>query len=556
MAKKFVSTSRKRSREDEIRDSVDNILKEAQYLVDTQPSRSLALCRDADELLCHVEYPQGTINSTCILASALLGKAEYTQALELLQGIADMCATHGSTHQRARYAHLMGTVLHFLSIPGKALWYIEDSIELYQQIDAPLDEARANLALGSVYLHITMYDKALERALLALETFQKFDNKVGIAKALNNIGSVHHHCERHEQALQFFHKSLEIKRETNDKKGEANTLNNIANILFWANREYDKALEYYNVSLVISRTHGYSALEAASLQHIGQIYTYSHQYDKAIQYGTHAVAISKETNKTHDTAYGLMDLGFVYIQADQPEKGIELIREGMDIAREIQANYLISKGCNLLRQIYREVGDFENATTYCEMYIDIQKQLFNENSDKRIQQLTIQFEVEKARQEKELYRLRAEKLEQDILYKEKELTTTAMYLTQKNEFLGKINRQIEKAIAQPAADSTILLCSLQQQIRDMMGSEKGWEYFEQQFNLVHQDFTQRLSELYPKLTPMELKVSTLLRLNLSTKEIANLLYQSPRSIEAYRYRLRQKMDLPADTHLSTFLASL
>lgn len=132
----------------------------------------------------------------------------------------------------------------------------------------------------------------------------------------------------------------------------------------------------------------------------------------------------------------------------------------------------------------------------------------------------------------------------------------AMYLMQKNEFLMNLSKQIDTA--PPISDKTArtLLNSLQQQIQETMRGEKNWESFEQQFKLVHYDFIGRLLERYPTLTPIEVKVGALLRMNLSTKEIASLLYQSPRSIESYRYRLRSKMDIPSTTNLSTFLASL
>lgn len=546
------------TKEEKFHLSIDSLVQKAQKLVAKHPNQALALCNEADELLQHNTYPQGLIETALVRANVLTSTNQLAQAKTALRSIASLCAQHGTLYQKACLAHQRGMICYNESPPnyGEALLYIEESIQLFQQVSAPLDEARATLLLGTIYTNVDMYDNGLEQGLRALSLFTSVDNKQGISKSLNNIGTVYNQNRQFDKALEFFHKSLAIKREIRDTEGEANTLNNIANILFWTNKEYDKALEYYNQSLALSTKHGHTSIRALALQHIGQIYVYLQQFDKAIQYGTQALEINRREQRQYYTAYALMDLGFVYTQANQIDRGIEFIQEGVEIALNIQAKHLITKGYNLLRQIYRILGDFESATTYCEKYIDIQAQLFSETSEKKVQQLTIQFEVEKAQQEKELYRLRSERLEQEIEHKAKELTTTAMLLTQKNEFLGNINRQIEKALVQHRAATPSLLQSLHLQIRENMRSEDSWEYFEQQFKLVHHDFTQRVSELYPTLTPMELKISALLRMHLSTKEIANLLYQSPRSIEAYRYRLRKKMDLPVEVNLPTFLASL
>jgi len=70
------------------------------------------------------------------------------------------------------------------------------------------------------------------------------------------------------------------------------------------------------------------------------------------------------------------------------------------------------------------------------------------------------------------------------------------------------------------------------------------------------EFLNRLAGLYPDLSRMELKIAGLLRLNLSTKEVADRLCLSERSIRNHRYRLRKKLHLSAGEGLTTFLVSL
>jgi DNA-binding CsgD family transcriptional regulator len=55
------------------------------------------------------------------------------------------------------------------------------------------------------------------------------------------------------------------------------------------------------------------------------------------------------------------------------------------------------------------------------------------------------------------------------------------------------------------------------------------------------------------LTNSDLKVCAYLQLNLSSKEIAQLMNISVRGVEMSRYRIRKKLNLPQEQSLSEFL---
>lgn len=76
---------------------------------------------------------------------------------------------------------------------------------------------------------------------------------------------------------------------------------------------------------------------------------------------------------------------------------------------------------------------------------------------------------------------------------------------------------------------------------------------EEQFDLVHNKFMQRLSERHPDLSNNERMMCAYLKMNLSTKEIAPLLNISVRGVESMRYRLRKKIGLDRDEGLMAYL---
>ena len=181
----------------------------------------------------------------------------------------------------------------------------------------------------------------------------------------------------------------------------------------------------------------------------------------------------------------------------------------------------------------------------------IRQQLKHEKEQKQLQYLH-QLELDKA--EKELVQLRNEKLEAEIQHKNTELASTAMHLVQKGEILGKVKEQMLKLKkhsegAKDADELKKILRTLSEE--DKM--DQQWEQFSVHFDNVHSDFLSVIKAKYPSLSANELKTCAYLRMNLTTKEIAQLMNISVRGVEISRYRLRKKLGLPTEVSLLDFM---
>ena len=84
------------------------------------------------------------------------------------------------------------------------------------------------------------------------------------------------------------------------------------------------------------------------------------------------------------------------------------------------------------------------------------------------------------------------------------------------------------------------------------------DWYESQFNFNrdYSNFHQKLTEQYPLLSSEECMVCNLIRAGLKTKEIAQLKYVSPRTIESHRYNIRCKMKLETKQSLSMLLKQI
>jgi DNA-binding CsgD family transcriptional regulator len=153
--------------------------------------------------------------------------------------------------------------------------------------------------------------------------------------------------------------------------------------------------------------------------------------------------------------------------------------------------------------------------------------------------------------------LKKQRLSDVVEFKDKELTLNVMNLIKKNEiFVDLSNRliQMEQKTTDPAMKQEIiqLINSLQRN-----SSQEMWEEFEVRFRQVHNSYYEKLLVRFPELSPSELKLCALLRLNLSTKEICELSGQRPSTLDVARYRLRKKLGLSnSQVNLVTFLSQV
>ncbi len=155
--------------------------------------------------------------------------------------------------------------------------------------------------------------------------------------------------------------------------------------------------------------------------------------------------------------------------------------------------------------------------------------------------------------EQEIIRLKNEKLEVELAHINKELTSSTIHLINKNEQLGSVKGLLEGLLESRHDAPKTEIKRIISEIDKSLSSDADWHKFERNFNLVHGDFIKRLLEQYPLLTPQEVKLSAYLRLNLNTKEIAQLMNISIRGVEISRYRLRKKLNLERNENLTEFV---
>lgn len=182
--------------------------------------------------------------------------------------------------------------------------------------------------------------------------------------------------------------------------------------------------------------------------------------------------------------------------------------------------------------------------TYIRMAVNKRNRIFELKEKERISQLN--------HQEKVIAEMKNEKLEDDLTHKSKELANASMLIINHEELLNKLKTEIQEQVRKGQLNR-FHGTSLVNMINSNLSGEDEWLIFQDNFDLIHENFFRKLSEQYTELTPSDLRLCALLRLNYSSKEIAKMLNLTLRGVESARYRLRKKLQLDESENLTSFI---
>ncbi|NER19018.1 helix-turn-helix and ligand-binding sensor domain-containing protein [Spongiivirga citrea] len=178
------------------------------------------------------------------------------------------------------------------------------------------------------------------------------------------------------------------------------------------------------------------------------------------------------------------------------------------------------------------------------------RRYYRKQREKLILKNKQELQLAQAENEKEIIQIKNEQLKKENKSKSKELAASTMSIVKKNELLTTIKNELDKIDDKNVTRSVVKI------INANLNESDDWEFFKKAFNNADSKFLKKLKKVHPSLSPNDLKLCAYLRLNLSSKEIAQLFHISPRSVEIKRYRLRKKMDLKHEENLVNYILKL
>ena len=155
-------------------------------------------------------------------------------------------------------------------------------------------------------------------------------------------------------------------------------------------------------------------------------------------------------------------------------------------------------------------------------------------------------------QERSKFQESLECLAHSLAQKNRSLISKEIQINKKESRL----KETQKKLLEVAANNSLspkVLHDLAKWIEEELDLEQSRQSFQAYFEKIHSKFFSNLSASFPKLTKKELRHCAYLRINMYTKEVAELLRISPKSVSMAHYRIRKKLQLEDRANLYLFL---
>ncbi|GHB75002.1 tetratricopeptide repeat protein [Persicitalea jodogahamensis] len=467
------------------------------------------------------------------------------------------------------------------------------------------------MEMAYVYGNQARYREAYDQSWKALLLADRIGNDRLKAEIYMDLGRRYSYFKRREEALDYFNKSLQINRDL-VREGKLNKTSLARNFYALvatfreldepaqARRYLDSCLVYYKDDVgVINRSflkfeqayieskrqnyqialNLFREIEPWFLEHYpsylvlvytywGDIFRSMDNYEEGIAYYAKALKFSKEYSSHLDFTPLIHErMANLYLS----RKNYKMAYESQTKAKILNEIYFDSRS-KINRPLLEIQDAFRIEKERGEQLLKKQRLIELEHQDqvgalqKTLLILSLLFLIiigvisygslrARHKAEKELMQRKRElEKQQDeelIELRNKELTTSALKLIEKDELLANLKKDLS------GKEGDVSPRDIKRAIKSIsVSNTQNWQEFETRFVSVNTEFYQQLHERFPDLTPGEQKLCALIKLNFSSKEIARLMGISVGSAHTTRYRLRKKLGLSRDENLTEFISGL
>jgi DNA-binding CsgD family transcriptional regulator len=198
-------------------------------------------------------------------------------------------------------------------------------------------------------------------------------------------------------------------------------------------------------------------------------------------------------------------------------------------------------------EAYERIGDFEKALFWKKKQEEVEREMLNNKH------LAIARYERLLREQSEAHT--KEVAEMELSQKNRELSNTTLQLLAQTELLSDLRADLLQ-IARKIPPTEPAARELRERVKNLPCQSIDWEKFDVQFKAAHPEFVKKLIAAVPEISPMEIRVCTLIRMNLKSEEIARMFCVTERAIEFHRLNVRKKMGLKKTDNLSLVLAKM
>lgn len=508
-------------------------------------------------------------------------KDRESEAFELYQRALDIATKENDTADKALVLLNLG-IYYYGSSHSKGLEYCLAAMDEYEKMEqaspaiASEGRARCLQLISTIYSRQGNFRETISLSTKALEGFAKVVDTNGyVGLIYTSLANSYKHLGISDSSEYFYRLALDEHLKKNNLVYLPSAYCMVADIeLEKGNTALSK--EHYERALFLSDSTGNLQTEVLAEIGLGKWYMKVRKdYLKAEQLYNDA---QQKAFKMRDNGFHLLSLNaLLELRKEQGryKDALNLQDEVMEIkdtinsmskrkiVESLQMQFNVSE-----KERQLEIANNEKRITVLKnsllwgvlivvslfliIIIIFYRQRQKRNQDllnKKEELLQVKEELVITTEEKKL--LLEQQMKNELEFRESQLSALTLQMAQKNELLQELKESLEDSDKLALERSSIAKI-----FNKGLSQDKEWSDFDKYFESVNKNFYKRLKEEYPDITPNDMKICALIKLNLSMKEMAGVLNISPQSVKTARYRLRKKLQLNTEDNLTDFIINL
>jgi len=432
------------------------------------------------------------------------------------------------------------------------------------------------------------YSTSIGFLLEAAKIFEERNQSANLAKAYQSLAFNFYQMADFESQEFYLLKQIEVDQALGNRLARIGAYNNLG-VSYKKRDSLDKALFYYGLAYQELKVFNSPFLTAQNLTNRANIFEQLGDYPAAERLFLACQQLSAQHGITYGLLLSNMNLGNLYRLMKKYSLSESNLNQALSLAKSLKSKKEEALVFERLSWLERDRGAFDKAYENLVLYKNLNDSLVNESVRNTANELTAKYESEN--KEKEISSLSQDKLSQQYIMALMGvlgimLLSVVFWWKSKNQLihiklalaenLNLVKEEAlklrEKDLLQQTMEKVASKEQMQElvkkikegnspekiktQVRAIEFKQNPWNDMVEKFKLLNPQFIQKIYKSYPQLTQNDVELCSLIKMNLSTKEIAQILRITDQSVRTKKYRLIKKLNLTKETDLVTWVNTL
>ncbi|ABO24073.1 tetratricopeptide repeat protein [Shewanella loihica] len=372
--------------------------------------------------------PHGLFTAQTMQGIIYWRKADYQTALKTFEQAQEIAKQEKNLRGIASTTNYMAIIYQTLGQPEKALDYFIRAFNIQKEVGDEKSIAVSLNNIANMYGTSGNYSLALDYQLQSRKIREELNDLPGLAQILGNIGLTYFYLKDSEQALSYLQRSLGYYESLKDQQGIAEIHGNLG-MVHLHEHQLESALLQYQEALALAKAIPDTALEARINIDLANAYIELDDPEQAFKQITTGLDQANKLGIVSLSAYGLLTLAKVEKLRGNSERALTLSAAALNSSQQLQDKRIVRDAHEFRYQLYKHLGQAEQALASLEAFKQVNDEMFNSESDQRMAFLLSHFEAEQ--QEQQIKLLQADQALQK--------TQLAQHTYQRNVWLGGLS---------------------------------------------------------------------------------------------------------------------